>query len=399
MGLFKPIWKDDTKARAFIMTTANQSKLAEIVLNSENPSVRLLAAKKLDSPDIIKNILPNLNDQHIVASFAFHFNDDVRKSAIKIITDQSTLAYIITNSLYMDDQKTAINKLTNQNILAEVLKSDFNYTIRSDYSFDFAFATTVLSKVTDQSLIKKIAIESKNTRIRSMARERLDDKSAVSDEYLAKHDADPDTRIASIKKVKDKNVLADIAKNDSIHTVQIAAIKQIQDQTVLADIAKNDIEPDVQKKAVERLQDQAALIDIANRDIHYSVRILAADKLTDPTVTQGIYTDVIKKGLPFHELEYLIRKVTDQEYLAEIALDGYRPSAPLAIKQISDENTIIKVAVEVASNGEKDAYIRNEMANIALKYDLALDIKSIMQNIAEQTKRDIEIAESYPTFD
>jgi len=92
---------------------------------------------------------------------------------------------------------------------------------------------------------------------------KLTDQNKLAD--IAKNDIDYYVRWTAVEKLTDQNVLADIAKNDDEIYVCKAAIEKLTDQNVLADIAKNAAESDVRKAAVEKLTEQKPLADKVKR--------------------------------------------------------------------------------------------------------------------------------------
>jgi len=106
--------------------------------------------------------------------------------------------------------------------------------------------------------------------VRKTAVNKLTDQSILAD--IAKNDTDSDVRKTAVNKLTDQSILADIAKNDTDSDVRKTAVYQLTDQSILADIAKNASDSDVRKTAVYQLTDQSILADIAKNASDSDVR-------------------------------------------------------------------------------------------------------------------------------
>lgn len=94
----------------------------------------------------------------------------------------------------------------------------------------------------------------------------------------------PEIRKKAIMKLKDSNLLIQMAKNDENSKVRREAVKRLEDQLIIAYVAQNDKSPIVRRAAVEMLQDQAVLSEIVKNDEDSGVRIEAVDKIEDKSV-------------------------------------------------------------------------------------------------------------------
>ena len=121
---------------------------------------------------------------------------------------------------------------------------------------------TVVRKLTDQALLAKIAVESRDADVRRAAVRKLTDQALLA--KIAVEDTDhPDVRITAIEKLTDHALLAKIAIKDEDSSVRSAAIEKLTDQALLADLAVEDTDLDVRSTAVSKLTDQALLAKIA----------------------------------------------------------------------------------------------------------------------------------------
>jgi len=146
--------------RKAVINIADQSTLEDIAINDEDIYVRIEAAIKLPNQTILADIAKN--------------NDDinVRRNATKKLTDQETLAFIAKNITHIDSgidgdtnryiREIAINKLTNKDILTEIVNSE-----AANYLYTWEESHYTSSNDSDYVIIKK------TFDLRDVARERL----------------------------------------------------------------------------------------------------------------------------------------------------------------------------------------------------------------------------------
>jgi len=84
---------------------------------------------------------------------------------------------------------------------------------------------------------------------RKTAVEMLTDQDILVD--VAKNDMDWEVRMAAVKKLTDQDVLADVAKTDKRSDVRKAAVKKLTDQSIIVEIAQTDNDFGVKEAAFE----------------------------------------------------------------------------------------------------------------------------------------------------
>jgi hypothetical protein len=114
--------------KAAVEKITNQSILAKIAKNDNYPDIRSVAIEKLtdqsELADIAKNgnsaAVKKLTNQFFLAKIAKNGDyPDIRSAAIEKLTDQSILVDVAKNSKGIDNRIQAIQKLTNQERIAE----------------------------------------------------------------------------------------------------------------------------------------------------------------------------------------------------------------------------------------------------------------------------------------
>ena len=210
-----------------------------------------------------------LTDQAVLAEIAGTDGDnDVRKAAVAKLTDQAALAEVAKNIWRPDVQMAAVAKLTDQVVLAEIAKTCSNNDIRQ----------AALGKLTDQALLAEVAKNGIRAEVQMAAVAKLTDQAVIA--KVAKT-CSKYAREAAVEKLIDQAVLAEIATKDSDWNVRYAAVRKLTDQALLAEIAKTDSERGVRQAAVKNLTDQVVLAQIAKTDSERGVRQAAVKKLTD----------------------------------------------------------------------------------------------------------------------
>ncbi len=198
--------------------------LTDLIHESRNLGVRSMA-------------LYQMNDQDLKTRIAMeNVKEDVGLNAVERIDDQEWLTNAVLESPHARVRKTAMAKVTDQALLAVIARLTTDWDIRVA-ALERLTAADILdregmwfdpvytSKITDQTLLRKIATEAHDTYARRAAVERLDDRA----------------------------MLADIAVNDGDAYVRQAAVERIDDWTLLEKIAANDIDRHVRRVAAKRI--------------------------------------------------------------------------------------------------------------------------------------------------
>lgn len=128
--------------------------------------------------------------------------------------------------------------------------------------------------------------------------EKITDQNILAD--IVKNDTHYRSRLAAIKNITNRNVLADVAKNDIGYGNRKAAItrltnqkkmniNKINDQHFLADIAKNDHDYSLVEAAIEKITDKSILLDFAKNGKNLSTQLIALNNLDE----QKYYNQII----------------------------------------------------------------------------------------------------------
>jgi len=269
----------------------DQTALADVAQKAHNGAIRLAAAIKITDTALA---------QTIFADIAEGCQCPLRYEAVRLLTDQSLLAYV---AMKVNDTKARLQvaeKLTNkaiaQNIFAGIAMSDDNIYVRLQ----------VAEKLSDKALAQKIFAD------------------------IAKKDW---SYAEAAKKLTDQAQLADVAMRAESTNVRLRVAEKLADkalaQRIYADIAMKDKPP---SEAAKKLTDQSLLADVAMLADSINVRLHVTEKLANKALAQRIYADISIAEPWGHETpsfdgdyytegygETAFRKLTDIKLLGEVA--------------------------------------------------------------------------------
>jgi len=133
-----------------------------------------------------------------------------------------------------------------------------------------------------------------NRDVRLAAIARVTDQCLLGE--IARSDWNFHVRAAAAGRITDQTRLADLAKNSRDYEVRVTATERLTDQSVLADLAKHDESSEVRKAAAARVRDQSVLADISKNGEDYNVGEAAGDCATNPSVSneQSVLANMAK---------------------------------------------------------------------------------------------------------
>lgn len=212
----------------------------------------------------------------------------VRLKAVKNLTDQDLLFNIATNDEASNVRVAAIERIADQNSLAEIAKH-VDWTLEyikehpGDYYQDFV----------------RIGIENRKQR-------------------------DHDMRMAAVKKISEQKLLDEIYRKIPYSDVQKVVVEKSTNQALLYHIAYNDDnDSSVRLAAVEKMTDQKYLTEIAKHNENPDLREIAARKVTD----QALLAEIAIEDNSVDIRLDAINKITNQDLLFRIAKNAYKPKS------------------------------------------------------------------------
>jgi hypothetical protein len=291
-------------------------------------------------------------------------------------------------------RRAAVKEISDQALLADIAKKDKNPNVREE----------VIKTLTDQAVLAQIAKNDKifYARYAAVNNPNLVDQIVLAE--VAKTDEHETVRLYAVNKITDQAMLAEIAKSNKAWNVRAAAVKKIIDQLVLAEIAQTNIDSDIRKIAVEMLCDKNLREKITEENLKYSARIAEKKEyerqsdLAEQLVSGNAYPDnkskfyfkgsihnrdVLKKYAmgcgDFAEIAVENLKTSDQSILYEIAINGEsRRVRRNATERLTDSRALAEVATFA-----KDDHIRE----LAVKNPKLTD-QIILAEVAKTDKND-----------
>jgi hypothetical protein len=275
-------------------------------------------------------------------------NKEKALKAVEKITDQNVLADIAkSNTAHEDIRIAAVEKITDQNVLADIAK------IR--YNFLYKLRNTAAEKLTEPKILVDV-IKSCNESVGLLLLEKITDQKLLS--IIAENCVNNYVKLEAAKKITDKGfaqeIYADVIKNNISYDKKIPGVykltekenqmcilmDKISNQKLLLDISINARNSNMRIEAVKRLTDQELLADVAKSDTDYEIRSMAAEKVTDKKKSQEIYGELVKgDDVSWFMHESVIQKLTDQNILADVAINAKYDNIRIkAIKKLKDRS-------------------------------------------------------------
>ena len=153
---------------------------------------------------------------------------------VQLLTDEAFLVDVIKNAADWEVRQMAVQRLTNQVLLARIAIEEMAMDIEGKSEEDAA------------------KMQWSEKMVRDTATMRLKDQALLVE--VAKNCPDEDIRGTAVGLLSDQTIIADFAKNDKATIVRKRAIEKLNDQTLLTKIEGNDEEDsEVRSKARERL--------------------------------------------------------------------------------------------------------------------------------------------------
>lgn len=159
-------------------------------------------------------------------------------------------------------------------------------------------------------------------------------------------------------------------------------IETIQDQNELAQIAMKNKHEDVQVAATRKISDQKLLANVAmsNGCVLRGCGAAAIERITDQELLKNVYKNSTDKN----KLT-IVRKITDQKWLEELALDTHwrtsKETRRAALENITDQSALVKVIL-------KPGFDKSDMEVAAAK---KLTDQSALAKVAMQDRMNLAV--------
>ena len=242
MGLFKPAWMSQNKAKALeaVERETNESILVEIANHSK------------------ANYLASME-------------------AVRIIKDKKHLSDVALNANDWYVRRKAIIKLVDARCKEAPDWDGGPGFHSSEYDYDEDEDFDAIGKLNDQIHLEDYAKNGRNNRVREQAMRKIAALFPQS-EYAWKVNVSNITD-AEVREITDQALLEEIAMKSPINLPRKEAVYKLSNQSVLAYVAINDVDYYVRQDAFFRLTDPSALKDVMLNAKDDYLRELAAKKI------------------------------------------------------------------------------------------------------------------------
>lgn len=282
---------------------------------------------------------------------------DLRFFALNKLTDQNLIAEVVRKVSHLQVKDSALSKINDQDILYKIV---IDKNIKDIYRF------SALNKLSDQNLIIEVVRKVPHLEVKDSALSKINDQKILYNMVMDKNIKDVYFKKRIIQHIKDENLLINIIQDDSTYDVVSAALENIVDQGLIFSIATSDRykenhfeaiskltnkkdlyyvaqygNDNDREKAVQKINDQNFLIQVVKTDKNKRIQYIAIKKITD----QNFLINFINNSNDSNLKEIAIQNITDQKYLKNfINTHSHNYLRELAIRQINNEKTLSEIA-------------------------------------------------------
>ena len=199
-------------------------------------------------------------------------------------------------------------------------------------------------------------------------------------------------RLAALQKITDQALVAKVAIESKEWKIYEEAARLLTDQAALAEVAIKCRSTEVRRDAAKRLTDQATLLHVARLSTDGNVCSEVVKKLTDhasmmkmvldPTVSSSTRFWIMCRGI-----------VTDQAVLAKFATesdnDEYSGLRVTAVEKLTDQAVLAKVAAEDSSVYARHTAERRLKELGLYSEDVLILARAELQSKLEKQKTDV----------
>ena len=234
-----------------------------------------------------REAIVKITDQDLLINFAKNpgISSQLRRIAVEKITDPAVIDWLAENDKEFVVYNEAIKKVTDQAVFIRIAKNKNNHRLHA--------RTSALAKITDVDTLIEL---SRDKMLRNAFSSRLLEK--ITDHSLlikiAKN-AEPCLADEALKKITDFAELEDITKTAQSHDVRKEAAYKADDPELYSWLATHNKLPDVRAFAVRRIADQEMRYNIVktghiNAKHDESLRTFVIGVITDLNILERIAT-------------------------------------------------------------------------------------------------------------
>jgi hypothetical protein len=237
---------------------------------------------------ICKAVAERISDKKLLKKFLNKTESWEKRKIIYEETgeEQKALGEIAKNKKYRDFEGSmeAIKNITDISVLADVADNAEDYQARDGAKRKLEQQDIFsVEQCNDEKQLREIAQNSENWEARKAAFDKLGNEQMALGE-LAKYGHFWKMK-ESLTKLSDQSVLKDVALHAKDTKARIFALEKIQDETFIYGLAKNDNSPEVRELSVAKLTDEKQLLEIAETEEYWKVGLTALQQLAKEHTT------------------------------------------------------------------------------------------------------------------
>jgi len=246
-------------------------------------------------------------------------NASKRQAAVAGISDHAKLMEIFSKSEFGDIRLQVARQITDESCIKKLALEKADTYL---YGNDIEIVSTLAGKVRDQfffiELLKKLKGTSFSTsgEVESLMRrinDRVTEEAVIAEIVIAGVFYNNEE---SLRRLRNIDYFARIAREAYWADDKIFAIKRLADQSVLLSLAKDGgLESNVRIAAIERLEDKSALTDTIAQERDSDVKSCLMGFITDSHALLKLFEQASSQ----QEMESAIDAITDEEVLLQIA--------------------------------------------------------------------------------
>lgn len=262
-------------------------------------------------------------------------DNKVRLAAVRRLTDQSLLAKVAQGDGECSVRLAAVERLSDQVVLMKIIKGDDFCTVRN----------AAVQRLTDQSLIEQVILDSREPDIRKLAIGQLKNQEVLS-------------RLISTSKEDD---FRQLCVSMMTNQVQLVALAISNDCALVRESAEMKLKCNpwseygvwVDAKRTVRVKDQSLLHRIAIEAKNLAVRLSAVTNLTD----QMFLKNIVLSEREFDLSCAAVQRITNQTALCDIVMQSGKTRSVIAYRAI--ENLTDKDSLSLICASNFSGYLRD----------------------------------------
>jgi hypothetical protein len=277
---------DPDVRRKAVAGSQDQAALARVALTDEDYQLRTAAVERITDQALLKDIvmdngpvgvsdraLAAISDTTLLTSIAFECEGwNLRAAAAKRLTDEKVLTRIALGDSFPDVRGAAVRRLHDPSVLATVLARNEEWPFICD---------AAIERISDEATLAQVAIQCKELSVFRAALRKVNDP--IQLERIVAEREDPRDRLAAVLRIRDPNVLRDIASGPVCgscpwDTVRAAAAWRIADSTTALQVAMCSHDHDLLKIVFTKIKDRGSLGLLAGGAEDRAMRIASTQK-------------------------------------------------------------------------------------------------------------------------